>query len=298
MNIFMTGVTGYIGSSTAKVLLEAGHSIYGLTRKEESFKALKQLGVEPVLGSLEDESLLIKYARMSDAVVHTADAGHRSSVDALLRALRGTDKALIHTSGSGIVGDDARGEYEAEQIYRETTPLNRDLEHIRINERVRKAGEEEGVRGIVIVPAMVYGTSLGLPAESVQLPVIVRKSKEKGVGVYIGQGLNRWSNVHISDLARLYLLALEKAPAGSYLFAENGEESFEELARYVSEALGYEGRTASWPLDEAVAEFGPIAQYTLASNSRVRSVLARETLGWRPDGESIQSWISHIYRRS
>ncbi|ADM72652.1 hypothetical protein GMA19_04896 [Paenibacillus polymyxa E681] len=169
----------------------------------------------------------------------------------------------------------------------------RDLEPIRINELVRKAGVEQEVRGIVIVPSMVYGTSLGLPRESIQLPLIIKKSKEIGAGTYIGKGRNRWSNVHIQDLAQLYLLALEKAPSASYFFAENGEEAFKDLARYVSEALGYEGKTVSWSLEEAVAELGLHVQYTLATNCRVRAVHARNLLGWKPEGESIESWIAY-----
>lgn len=293
MKILITGVTGYIGGSVAKALLDAGHSVYGLTRNADQINELKEMGVEPVIGSLEDAQLLTEYAHRSDGVIHTADVGHRAAVETFISALRGTGKPLIHTSGSGIVGDDAKGEYESEQTFNEETPVVRDLEPIRINELVRKAGVEQGVRGIVIVPSMVYGTSLGLPRESIQLPLIVKKSKEIGAGAYIGKGRNRWSNVHIQDLAQLYLLALEKAPSASYFFAENGEEAFKDLARYVSEALGYEGKTVSWSLEEAVAELGLLAQYTLATNCRVRAVHARNLLGWKPEGESIQSWIAN-----
>ncbi|MBB3131897.1 nucleoside-diphosphate-sugar epimerase [Paenibacillus rhizosphaerae] len=293
MNIFITGVTGYIGGSVAKTLLDAGHSVYGLTRSTGQMGELKDLGVEPVVGSLEDTQLLTEYAQRSDGVIHTADVGHRAAVETLIRALRGTGKALIHTSGSGIVGDDAKGEHESHQIYNEETQVFRDLEPIRINELVRKAGVEQGVRGIVIVPSMVYGTSLGLPRDSIQLPMLIHKSKELGAGVYIGQGRNRWSNVHIQDLAQLYLLALDKAPSASYFFAENGEESFGDLARYVSNALGFAGKTVRWTLEEAVAEWGPLAQYTLATNCRIRAVHARHLLGWKPEGESIQSWIAN-----
>ena len=52
-----------------------------------------------------------------------------------------------------------------------------------------------------------------------------------------GKGLNRYSNVHIDDLVELCLLALEKAPGGSFFFAENGHASFKEIAGMVSPAL-------------------------------------------------------------
>ncbi|SFE75228.1 Nucleoside-diphosphate-sugar epimerase [Paenibacillus algorifonticola] len=296
MKIFLTGVTGYIGGSVAKSLLEAGHSVYGLTRSTEQAAAVKEMGVEPVIGSLEDTDMLTQYAQLSDAVIHTADSGHRLAIDTFIRALHGSGKAFVHTSGSGVIGDDAKGEYESQQIYDEDTPfvpIDPQKERVMINEQVRKAGVEQGIRSIVIAPSMIYGTALGLPRESVQLPLIIRKSKEMGAGVYIGEGVNRWSNVHIKDLAELYLLAVENAPAGSFFFAENGEQSYKELAHFVSEALGYGGHTASWSMEEAVGEWGGVARYALATNSRVRAVHARKMLEWEPTGESIQSWISN-----
>ena len=55
---------------------------------------------------------------------------------------------------------------------------------------------------------------LGSPARSVQIPALVRQAKESGVPHYIGRGLSRWSNVHIADVAALYVLAAAKAPQG------------------------------------------------------------------------------------
>ncbi|MFY0581844.1 hypothetical protein ACN28S_53005 [Cystobacter fuscus] len=51
----------------------------------------------------------------------------------------------------------------------------------------------------------------------------MHEAKETRIARYIGRGLNIWSNVHIADMAELYLLALEKAPAGSFYYVENGE---------------------------------------------------------------------------
>jgi hypothetical protein len=37
------------------------------------------------------------------------------------------------------------------------------------------------------------------------------------------RGLNRWSNVHIADVAALYTLAIAKAPASTFMYVESGE---------------------------------------------------------------------------
>ncbi len=54
---------------------------------------------------------------------------------------------------------------------------------------------------------MIYGEGLGLSKESDQLPKLIRQSIQKKAGVYLGKGLNRWSNVHIQDIVNLYVPA-------------------------------------------------------------------------------------------
>lgn len=294
MNIFLTGASGYIGSSVAKQLIAKGHTVYGLIRNKDKADAVSKLGIIPVPGTLEDRDLLFNYARKADAVIHTADADHRTAIETMLTALEGSGKIFIHTSGSSVVGDDVWGDYENPCIFDETTPfspMEARKERVAINELVRSSGTARGIRTIIILPAMVYGDSLGLDVESDQLPVLYRKSREAGKGIYIGKGINKWSNVHISDLADLYLLALEKAPAGSFFYAENGEESYRNLACFISKALGFEGLTTSWKAAEAFAELGDWARFALGSNSRVRATQARRLLGWAPTGPGISDWI-------
>ncbi|GAB3422501.1 NAD-dependent epimerase/dehydratase family protein [Niabella aquatica] len=295
MKIFLTGATGYIGSSVATHLIKQGHEVFGLVRDKGKTDDVKALGIVPVIGTLEDRELLTGYAQETDAVIHTANSDHRFAVDTFIGALTGTGKTFIHTSGSSVVGDDVMGETENPQVFDEETlfvPMDVRQERVNINNDIRIAGITKEIRGIIIVPSMIYGNSLGLEVESDQLPVVFRKSKEMNAGVYVGKGVNKWSNVHIADLVTLYSLALEKAPTASYFYAENGEASYKEIAGYVSQALGFDGKVMSWNADEALAELGDWAKYALGSNSRVRAVHARNLLGWKPDAVSLQDWIA------
>lgn len=295
MKIFLTGATGYIGSSVGKYLVDNGHEVYGLIRNPSKQEVIRQLGMIPVLGSLEDSGLLRRYAELSDAVIHTADADHRAAIEVFLTALDNTGKLFIHTSGSSVVGDDVLGDFENPEIYDEEmpfTPMDVRRERVNINNMVREHGIYNGVRTIVIVPSMIYGDSLGLPVASDQLPVIYRKSIACGKGMYVGQGINRWSHVHIADLVELYHLALLKAGAGSYFYAENGEASYKEIAVLISQALGFGGATASWDAQDAIAELGDWARFALGSNSRVRALHSRKLLGWAPSAPSLSDWIA------
>ena len=54
------------------------------------------------------------------------------------------------------------------------------------------------------------------------LRAVVRRGP--GIARYIGRGLNRWSNVHIADVAALYALVITRARR-HIMYVESGEEA-------------------------------------------------------------------------
>src|SRR4051812_15128105 len=104
MDIFLTGGTGYVGSAVLAAALRAGHTVHALARTDEAAAALRDAGAERVLGSMDDTDVLTDAARAADGVVHLASPGDETSaqrdeglINAVLDALRGTDKPLLHT---------------------------------------------------------------------------------------------------------------------------------------------------------------------------------------------------------
>ncbi len=290
MNVFLTGATGYIGGSVAAALVAAGHNVRGLLRSAVRADELEDKGIEPVIGSLEDGDILSAAARDADAVINAASADARPAVENMLAALAGSDKLFLHTSGSSIVGTRARGEYSTD-VFDETTlisPSPARAARVALNGDVLAAAEK-GVRAAIVCPSLIYGLGHGLSPHSMQVPwLIALARKHGGVARYIGSGANVWSNVHISDLVALYLLALNSAHAGALYYAENGENSMLEMCEAISRMLGQRGKTASMTLEEASAEWGEgPANDTMASNSRVRAVRARNELGWTPTAPSL-----------
>lgn len=287
MKVFVTGASGYIGGSVAAALIARGDKVSGLARSEASAAALKERGITPVIGTLDDTDVLASAARAADVTINAANAGHRGAAEAIANALAGTGKGFIHTSGSSIVGTRARGEFVA-AIFDENTPFTptpQRAARVAIDAMVRAA---PGVRSVVIAPSLIYGRGTGANPHSIQVPWLIALAKKAGVARHIGSGENRWANVHIDDLVRLYLLAADKAPADSFYFAENGENSMREACEAVSRMLGQGGRTQSMTVEEAAAEWGEgPANDTMGSNSRVRAKRARTELGWRPAGCSL-----------
>ncbi|WP_342249133.1 NAD-dependent epimerase/dehydratase family protein [Sphingomonas sp. OTU376] len=291
MKIFVTGASGYIGGSVAALLASKGHQVRGLVRTAAKADGVRAKGIEPVIGTLDDAALLTAEAKAADAVINAADSDHEGAVEALLAGLAGSRKPFIHTSGTSLVGDEAMGE-PSDATFAEDTPVRPEPDkerRVALNKRIMSAAP--GVRSVVLCNSLIYGQTLGAPAQSVQIPPLVAQAKESGVARYIGRGLNIWSNVHIADMADLYLLALEKAPAGSFYYVENGEASFGDLVRAIARKLDL-GEAQSWPASDAIAKWGrELAVFALGSNSRVRSDKARTELGWSPVRDSVTDWV-------
>jgi nucleoside-diphosphate-sugar epimerase len=292
MNVFITGAAGFIGGSIATGLVKSGHQVTGLVRSAEQAVELKALGITPVIGTLEDSTLLAEQAHAADAVINAASSDHRGAVQALLGALRGSDKVFLHTSGSSIVGDASGGKSSAVIYFEDTLPEPTADKAARVAiDNLILAAARDGVNSAVICNTLIYGHSLGVNRDSVQLPRLLKQARKSGVVRHVGSGQNIWSNVHIEDVVALYLLALTRNVPGTFYFVESGEASFIDMTTAMAQALNL-GEPQDWPLKDAEAEWGyEMANYGLGSNSRVRGKHARELLGWAPKRTSVVEWI-------
>ncbi|WYZ43559.1 hypothetical protein EsH8_VI_001258 [Colletotrichum jinshuiense] len=113
MHVFVTGSTGFVGTSVVKELLSAGHSVVSLTRSNNGEAQLTSQGATPLRGTINDLDLLKKAAREADGIIHLAFihdfsnyAGacsiDRAAISALAKAA-GTEKPLLVTSSTGLI---------------------------------------------------------------------------------------------------------------------------------------------------------------------------------------------------
>jgi nucleoside-diphosphate-sugar epimerase len=276
MQVFLTGATGYIGSAVADRLRSAGHRLTGLARSDAAAARLKAASVVPVRGDFSNPASVGSAARSADGVISMATtydpAIDGPAVDAILDALAGSNKPFVYTSGIWSHGDTGG------TVVDETTPPRpAALVEWRqaVEDRVREAARR-GIRSVVIRPAIVYGRGGGIPAGFVQ------SARKEGAARYVGTGENRWPFVHVDDLADLYLLALESAPAGSLLLGVSGpSRPVRDIAAAASRGVGAGGRTVAWPLDEARQKLGAYAD-ALVLDQQASGRRAQELLGWRP----------------
>jgi nucleoside-diphosphate-sugar epimerase len=276
MKVFLTGASGYIGGAVIDRLRAAGHELAGLARSDGTAARLTATGVRPVRGDFSEPARVATAAREADGVISLATtydpAIDGPAIDAMLDALAGSDKPFIYTSGIWSHGDTGGAEVD------ETSPPRpAALVQWRqaVEDRVRAAAAR-GVRSVVIRPAIVYGRGGGI------LAGFGESARKDGAARYVGTGENRWPLVHVDDLADLYLLALERAPAGSLFLGVSGfARPVRELAAAASRGAGAGGRTAEWPLAEARGSLGAYAD-ALVLDQQASGRRARELLGWQP----------------
>lgn len=275
MRVFLTGATGYIGSAVADALLAAGDQVIGLARTEEKAARLVDKGIEPLRGDLTDLEVLKKGAQMADGVINTATtndgAKDRAAVEAMLDALAGSGKPFVFTSGVWVLGPTGG------KTANEDTPVNPPAFlqwRVELEDDVL-AARHNNIRTIVIRPAMVYGRGGGI------FESFIQTAKETGAR-YVGDGENRWSAVHVDDLADLYVAALHQAPAGTLLHAASGDPVRVRLiADAANRAVGAGPCLTPWPVGEARKTLGPVAD-ALTMDQAVAGTRARRVLGWSP----------------
>ncbi|HYT05752.1 MAG TPA: NAD-dependent epimerase/dehydratase family protein [Gemmatimonadales bacterium] len=211
MQVFVTGATGYVGSSVATAFRRVGHRVWGLTRSEAKARRLAQQEIQPVIGDLANPKSYADVAAECAVLVHAAFeysaqgvAKDKTAIEALVEAGRrgARPKTLIFTSGAWVHGD------TGDRMVDETTPLNPVALVAWRPAHEQLVLQAPGVRGLVIRPGCVYGGPGGLTA-----PWFADASAGKPPTV-VGDGRNRWTMVHADDLADAYLRVGESGLGG------------------------------------------------------------------------------------
>ena len=283
MQVFLTGATGYIGSIVAQRLKEKGHEVFGLARSKASLQKLEELQIEPVLGSLQDREKLEKAAREADAVIHTAFihdyndfAGsvqtERNVIAAFTKALAGSGKPFIATSGTGLLGDtgeriiDDSESFEFQGGLAGRAAAEQDI--------IRAA--QQNIRTVALrLPIFVYGRG-----GSQFIPFLINDAKQTGVARYIEPGDFKYSVVHVDDAAELYIQALQNGKAGSIYHAvsDSGITS-KAITEAVARMLGCE--VAGMSKEEAVRAWGVAVATFFSINNQISCSKAKGELDWK-----------------
>lgn len=316
--ILFLGATGYIGGSVLARLLARPDAdsleITALVRSEAKARKLEAFGIKTVLGSIQDTDVLENLASQSHVVFSIADCDDVPQIEAILRGLKtrrasGDYPILIHTSGTGVFVTEAKGMYPRELVYDDTDPaqietLPLEAQHRPVDLRIVQADKEGYVRTYIILPCAIYGiastvlTAAGVQNPySVQIPTLIRAALARKQGGMVGRGAAVWNNVHVDDVADLYLVLYSAVTApGSttphgregFYIAENGTHAWSAVGKQIAQVLydrglGGSPEPTTFSARELVEHFGSeeTGNFLVGSNSRGVANRSR-AVGWKP----------------
>ncbi|RAK25670.1 NAD-dependent epimerase/dehydratase family protein [Actinoplanes lutulentus] len=225
-----------------------------------------------------DSGLVRSLAATHQAVINVAAPGaevEASFADAVLDA---GPEVFIRTGGVWVHG--------AGDAITEETPLDAPA-LVAWREKVdQRALAAPGIRSVLIEPGIVYGHGGGIAR------LVVGASRTDEGLTLIGDGTQHWATVHVDDLAELYVLALEKAPAGSTFIGVSGvNPTVRELGEAASSRLGLGGRVVAEDPAATVARLGDFGAALLVSQ-QATGEKARRVLGWAPSRASLVEEIA------
>lgn len=305
--IFITGGSGYIGGTVLHLMVSRGDlerfGVSALVRKRSDAETMHRMGIRPVLGSLDDLETLRREAARADVVINNANCDHQESAIAIVQGLleRSTRVSrkpiLIHTSGAGVLSTNSTGTGaapsadptatlwdEADAAAHAAIPSSAPHRHVDLE--IFRGAATGLIKTYLMVPPTVFGVGLGPLAErrmSIQIPRLVHRALIRRRAQFVGQGRNVWPNVHVADLAELYLILLDAA------FVDRAPEGTRGL--YYPATEHFEWNAVSGRIGELLAKRGLLRDPTATTGlepgwfwgSNVRLVPTNSTsLGWQP----------------
>ena len=193
--------------------------VLALTSSPERHAALRQQGIVPLGGNLDDKASLARLSGLAQRVLHMApppNAGYADTRTAHLLAalrLRGAPVALVYGSTSGVYGDCGGAWVSESRAVQPHTP--RALRRVDAEQRVRLAGRA-GLRISILRIPGIYAPNRegGTP----------RARLEKGTPVLCAQDDVYTNHIHADDLARASIAALWRGkPQRAYNVSDDSQ---------------------------------------------------------------------------
>ncbi|KNG88522.1 hypothetical protein ANOM_003243 [Aspergillus nomiae NRRL 13137] len=326
--IFITGATGYIGGDVLFALTQAcpASNISALVRSQTRASQLtnKFPSVTTVIGDLDSTAKITSEASEADVVLHLASSNHLPSATAIAQGLTESKRqkpVWIQISGASLLSgpditanaygeprsqefNDLQGISEIRNII--TSSPKRAVDNLLLSLSARNPH----VRTAIIYGPLIYGQGRGpVNQRSIQLPDLAKSTIQHGHGLQVGRGLSCWSNIHVSDIAQLVVKLTQEASnsrnaslwnENGIYFAENGKMPFGEISQRVASFAAEQGfikdptvKSINADTADKLTAHGAVLWGT---NAKYTAARARELLGWKPQGPSLEEEIPRAVR--
>jgi dihydroflavonol-4-reductase len=248
MRCLVTGANGFVGAAVVRELLRAQYGVRALVRATSDCRNLDGLDVERALGDITDYDSVRAATSGCRFVFHVAadyrlwtpDEGamYATNVDGsrtVLRAAIATGvERLVYTSSVATLGihadrsaatedspvsiDDMIGPYKRSKYLAE--------------EAVRSTAANENFDLVIVNPSTPIGPGDFKPTPTGRIILDAARGR---MPAYVDTGLNI---VHVDDVARGHVLALESGSTGERYILGGTNLSLEEILRTVAQHVG------------------------------------------------------------
>lgn len=298
MRVLITGGSGLVGTKLTAMLLEQGHQVSHLSRNPR-----KKEGVEVYKWDVGKQEIAKKAIETADAIVHLAGAGVAdkrwtaarkkeimdSRVDSgklLVRSLKQTEhsvKTFVSASGMAYYGD------STEKVFSEKDPLGEGF-LAKVSERWEAASEPIEWLGIRRV---VLRISIVLDKDGGALPKMAQPIK-LGAGNYLGDGKQIYSWIHMNDMCRMIVYALENdSVKGTFNAAAPEHLSNKEFTKELAKALNRPFIPVPVPKMALKILLGQMAETVLGSTAISPNRIIEE--GFTFDFPKLRGALEEIY---
>lgn len=294
MKVFLTGATGVIGLPTVARLIEAGHDVRAVARRDEAAQQLKAAGAEPVAVDLFDADAITDATAGVDAIAHLAT--NVPPFPQLIRAQAWTTHNRLRTEATRNLVDAARsngvGRIVKESItfiyadgadawLDESAPLIAEpglMAPTLDGERIALELAETGGAAVVLRFGLFYGGANRGTDEMLRLA-------RWRASMVAGRGSAYMSSIHAEDVATAVVAALD-APSGIYNVCDDEPLTRRDALDAFSAAFDLK-RLRTNPAWAMKLLAGPAATSLIASQ-RVSNRKFRTATGWSPTYPSLR----------
>lgn len=301
MRVFVTGATGVIGPPTVQRLIEAGHEVRAVSRREEAAEQLRVQGAEPVSVDLFDGDAVKAAVAGSDAVAHLAT--NVPPFPQMVRAKAWATHNRLRTEATRHLVDAAHAHGIDRMVKESITFVYAEGGDSWLDESSPLTADPG-----LMAPALEGERTAGELAEAVVLRFgLFYGGDNRGTDEMLK--LARWrssmvagrsdafmSSVHADDVATAVVAALG-APPGIYNVCDDEPLTRREALDAFSAAFGLQKlRTnPAWMMKLLAGK----ASSSLVASQRVSNRRFRDATGWAPAYPSLrEGWRAEARRRA
>ncbi|MGE5049361.1 MAG: NAD-dependent epimerase/dehydratase family protein [Deltaproteobacteria bacterium] len=287
MHVLVTGGAGFIGAHTVRALLAGGHQVtvvddlsHGTRASLAAGAALHVVDVRspdlPPLLERERPEAVLHLAAQMDVRRSVADPLFDASVNVLgtVNVIEAARRARVRrivfaSSGGAIYGEQESFPAREDHPRRPASPYG--VSKLCGEEYLAHAARASGLSTLALRYANVYGPGQDPHGEAGVVAIFLEKMLGGATPVIHGDGMQTRDYVHVEDVARINLLALQSDVLGALNVGTGRETTVVDLAAALARHAGFGGRV----------QHGP-AKAGEQRRSVVDPGAARAALGWTP----------------